>query len=50
MPTTNELSFPTCMFTREYTPSQEQSIDASPPSLGLDNKLDQEFLELCSWC
>jgi hypothetical protein len=25
--------------TQEYTPSQEQSIGASPPSLGLDNRL-----------
>jgi hypothetical protein len=36
--------------TREYTPSQAQSISASPPSLGLGNRPDQEVLELCSWC
>jgi hypothetical protein len=36
--------------TREYTPSQAQSISASPPSLGLGNRPDQEVLELRSWC
>jgi hypothetical protein len=37
--------------TREYTPSLSHSPSAaSPPSLGLDNRPDQEFSELCSWC
>jgi hypothetical protein len=36
--------------TREYTPSQAQSIGASPPSLGLGNRPNQEFSKLCSWC
>jgi hypothetical protein len=37
--------------TREYTPSLSHSPStASPPSQGLDNRPDQEFSELCSWC
>ena len=49
MPTTHGLSFPTCLFHQDYTPSQAFSIGASPPSLGLGNRPDQEFSELCSW-
>jgi hypothetical protein len=31
---------------REYTPSQEQSIGATSPSLGLSNQPDQEVSEV----
>jgi hypothetical protein len=52
MPTTHRLSFPTCCSTPGvYTFTLTQSIGCfTSLALGLNNRPDQEFSELCSWC